>query len=135
MPTQTFAHEHSWQHHSQQLQCGNNASIQWENTMWPIHKMESFFKVFIYLFLGRGKGREKERERNIHVWLPLTCPFLGTWPATQACALTGNSTGDPLVCRLVLKPLSYTSQGSKTLLYISSVNLDLRVKKKIIPIS
>ena len=25
---------------------------------------------------------------------------LGTWPATQACALTGNRTGNPLVCRL-----------------------------------
>ena len=26
-------------------------------------------------------------------------PLLGTWPATQACALTGNWTGDPLVHR------------------------------------
>ena len=24
-------------------------------------------------------------------------PLLGTWPATQACALTGNRTGDTLV--------------------------------------
>ena len=47
-----------------------------------------FFKDFIYLFLERGKGREKERERNINVWLPLTRPLLGTWPAT----LTGNWT-------------------------------------------
>ena len=38
-------------------------------------------------------------------------PLLGTWPATQACALTGNQTGDPLVCRPALQPLSYTSQG------------------------
>ena len=43
------------------------------------------FKDFIYLFLE--KGREGEMERNINVWLPLTCPLLGTWPATQACAL------------------------------------------------
>ncbi|KAF6084333.1 hypothetical protein HJG60_008604 [Phyllostomus discolor] len=28
-----------------------------------------------------------------------------------ACALTGNRTGDPLVRRPVLNPLSYTSQG------------------------
>ena len=27
--------------------------------------------------------------------LPLACPQLGTWPATQACALTGNQTSDP----------------------------------------
>ena len=30
---------------------------------------------------------EKERERNINVWMPLTWPALGTWPAIQACAL------------------------------------------------
>ena len=38
-------------------------------------------------------------------------PLVGTWPTTQACALTGNRTSDPLVCRLALNPLSYTSQG------------------------
>ena len=51
------------------------------------------------------------RDRNINVWLPLTHPPLGTWPATQAHALTGNRTGDPLVRRSVLNPLSHTSQG------------------------
>ena len=49
-----------------------------------------FLKDFIYLFLERGEGREKKRERNINVWLPLACPPQGTWPTTQACALTGN---------------------------------------------
>ena len=44
----------------------------------------------MYLFLERWERKEKERERNINVWLPLTHPLLGTWPATQACALTGN---------------------------------------------
>ena len=67
------------------------------------------FKDFI-CFLERG--REGERERNISVWLPLVCPQLGLWAATQACALTGNQTSDPLVCRLALNPLSHTSQGS-----------------------
>ena len=37
-----------------------------------------FFKIFIYLSFERQEGREKERERNIDVWLPLTCPLLGT---------------------------------------------------------
>ena len=69
----------------------------------------NFFKL-VY-FLERGEGKEKERKRNINVWLPLTLSLLGTWPATQACALTENSTGDPLVHRLALNPLSYTSQG------------------------
>ena len=57
------------------------------------------FKRF-YLFIFRGERREEERERKINVWLPLPRPVLGTWPAIQACALTGNRTGDSLVCRL-----------------------------------
>ena len=57
--------------------------------------------------------REKERERNMNVWLPPTCSHLGPWPATQACALTGNLTGDPFVCRPALNTLSHTSQGCK----------------------
>ena len=64
----------------------------------------------IYLFFEE-EGRVKERERNINVWLPLTWPRLGTWPATQARALTGNQSSDPLVRRPVLSPLSHTSQG------------------------
>ena len=70
-----------------------------------------FKKDFIYLFLERRKGRKKEREKNVNVWLPFAQPPLGTWPVTQACALTGNWTGEPLVCRLVLNPLSHTSQS------------------------
>ena len=48
-----------------------------------------FFKRF-YLFVLERRKEEKERERNINVWLPLAHPPLGTWPATQACALSGN---------------------------------------------
>ena len=36
-----------------------------------------------------------ERERNINVWLPLASPLLGTWPATQACALDWESNQRP----------------------------------------
>ena len=46
-----------------------------------------FFKILFIYFLERGGGREREREGSINVWLPLTRPLLGTWPATQACAL------------------------------------------------
>ena len=70
-----------------------------------------FFKDFIYSFLERGEGKDKERERNINVWLPLTCPPLGTWPVTQACALTGKGTSNPLVRRPALSPLSHTSRA------------------------
>ena len=82
-----------------------------------------FLKYFIYLFSERGEGREEERERNINVQLPLTRPLLGTWPATQACALTGNRTSDPLVCRPALNPLSHTSQGKIMFLTASSWTL------------
>ena len=53
------------------------------------------------------------RERNINVWLTLTHLPPGTWPTTQASALTGNRTSDPLVCRPDFNPLSHTSQGIK----------------------
>ena len=63
-----------------------------------------FFKILLYL---RGKGREKERERTINVWLPLSPPLLGTWPTTQACALTGKPNCDPFclqVCAQSTEP-------------------------------
>ena len=50
-------------------------------------------------------------ERYID-WLPLARSLLGTWPTTQACALTKNRTSEPLVLQLVLSPLNHTSQGS-----------------------
>ena len=39
----------------------------------------TFLKRFYLLISDRGEGR----ERNIHVWLPLACPPLGTWPGSQ----------------------------------------------------
>ena len=84
---------------------------------WPFRKSLSLslslsLSSFLLFFLSqRGEGREKERERNITVWLPLACPQLGTRPTTEACALTGNQTNNPLVCRPAHNPLSHTSQG------------------------
>ena len=93
----------------------------WTYQMPPNRRLKKK-KRFIYLFLERGKGREKERERNINVWLPLTWPLLGTWPATQACALTGNWTGDSLVCRPALNPLGHTSQGLDCIFLLGKTN-------------
>ena len=58
----------------------------------PLSLSLFFFKIlFIYLFIFReGERKEKEGERNINEWLSLACPLLGTFPATQACVLTGN---------------------------------------------
>ena len=74
-------------------------------------KTLNIFKRFYYLFFReRGKGeRKRGREtlmckRNINC-LPLAHFQLGTWPATQACALTGNLNGDLLVvCRPGTQP-------------------------------
>ena len=77
--------------------------------------------LFIYLFLEGEDRKEKERERSFNVWLPLAHPLLGTWSTTQACALTGNQTGDPLLCGPALHPLSHTNQGHyRSLLQIFS---------------
>ena len=71
-----------------------------------------FFLNYLFIYFQReGEGKEKDRERNINVWLPITHPFLGTWPATQACVLTGNQMDDPLIHRPELSPLSYTSRA------------------------
>ena len=52
-------------------------------------------------------GREREREGEKH-----QCMAASHVP--PACALTGNQTGDPLVHRLALSPLSHTSQGTNS---------------------
>ena len=78
-----------------------------------------FLKILFISFLERGEGKEKERERNIDVWSPLAHCKMGAWPATHACALTGNRTGDPLVRKPTLNPLSYTSQGC-TMYFLNS---------------
>ena len=83
-----------------------------------ISKKPYFFTdfIFIYLFLERRGGKEKEREQNSNVWLAYAHPLLGTWPTTQACALTENWTVNPLVRRPALNPLSHTSYGEPDIL-------------------
>ena len=81
---------------------------------FSLHNILFYLKI---LFIFReGEGREKDRERNTNVWLSLVYPLLGAWPATQACALTGNWTSDPSVRRLVFNPLSHTNQGTHNIL-------------------
>ena len=64
-----------------------------------------FLKIlFIYFQIVWKGGRTRRREgEKHHVWLPLMCPQLGMWPATQACALTGNQTHDPSVYGTMLQ--------------------------------
>ena len=68
-------------------------------------------KRFIYLFLEMG-GREGEREGEKHPCVVAShASPTGDLACTPACAVTENRTGDPLVHRPALNPLSYTSQG------------------------
>ena len=70
------------------------------NTIHTLKILSILFYLYFLkiLFIFReGEGKEKERkkdrktsmcERNID-HLPLTCPQLGTWSKTQACAQLG----------------------------------------------
>ena len=64
----------------------------YRETSLCVHWFFFFFKISFIL-----RGKEGERERNINAWLPLEHPLLGIWPATEACALTGNRISDPVV--------------------------------------
>ena len=69
-----------------------------------------FKKDFIYLFLERRERKETGKDTQ-RIGCLSCAPPTGDLPVTQACALTGNRTSNPLVLRLVLSPLSQTSQG------------------------
>ena len=98
-----------------------------------IHILQEFkflknFNRFYLFILKRGEGREREGERTLMCKrrLPLARSQWGTWPATQACALTGNRTSDLQVHRLVLNPLSHTRQGR--------INLNVKsISTKVLP--
>ena len=98
--------------------------------------MRAYFRdlkmFFIYLPLDRGEGRKRGREASVCGCLSLA-PLLGTWPATQACALTENGTGDPLVHSLAFNPLSHTSQGCKKFLHADYLYLYF-ILKDILPL-
>ena len=47
--------------------------------------LKNLFQILFTYCLERGEGRERNSDQ-----LSLSCPQLGTWPTTQACALTGN---------------------------------------------
>ena len=90
-----------------------------------------FFFLRCYLFTFReGEGREKEREID---QLPLTRTQPRTWSATQACALTGNRTGDPLAHRPALSPLSHPSSSAHSLFLISHCPSRVSCPKWVLP--
>ena len=118
--------------------CSHCTASMAKNKLTSTHLTFYFFKKKI-LFILRERGREKERERNTDVrnklgLVALTRPQLGTWPAVQACALTGNWTGD---LRFVGRcPTHWAKPGRANPLLLTKVNskwtMDLNVKHKTI---
>ena len=85
------------------------------------YSISPYFFLRFYLFIFRdekeGRKRRREREGEEHQCVVVSCASpTRDPPATQACALTGNRTGDPLVHRLGLSPLSHRSRGQMILL-------------------
>ena len=97
-------------------------SNSWHLGIFLYFKSSDFFSFFLRFILysywkerGKEKGgerqRERERERERGRWereISISCllhvPWLGIKFTTQACTLTRNRTGSPLVCRKVLQP-------------------------------
>ena len=81
--------------------------LNWKIKIHPANIFWLFLKKRLYLLIFREKRQEGETsmyETNID-WLPPALPQLGTRPTTQACALAGNWTSSPSVCRPALNPL------------------------------
>ena len=82
--------------------------------------------LFIYLKEREREGEREERNidaQELYQSVVLTHPQLGTWPATQPYALTGNWTGDLSVCRQMFNSLSHTSQGNTPKLFEKALSV------------
>ena len=91
------------------------------NLLIPLYFETSVWKLFLRLYLFIFKRAGKEGRTSVCGCLSHARPCLETWPATQACPMTGNWTGNSLVCRPVLSPLSHTSQSSVWKLNLYSI--------------
>ena len=75
------------------------------------YKSLPFFNIYLFI---KERGWEGEREgEECQLVASLTRPLPGTGPATQACALTGNGTGDPSLLQGDGQ-LSHTGQGTQS---------------------
>ena len=79
-----------------------------------------FLRISFFLSFQR-EGKEKERERSLIVWLPLTCPLMGTWPATQACALDWDSNQWPFGSQAGTQSTDPHQPGLQMLIFCFSV--------------
>ena len=102
-------------HHGRAAACPDGgAEERWSDLPLKI----LFKKIFIFDFRERGWERERGRETSIGCLLYTS---QGTEPATQACVLTENQTGDLSVLGMMPNQLSHTSQGQTCILMEGSV--------------
>ena len=73
-----------------------------------------FKKFSLFIFRERGK-REKEKERNLKCVVASHGPPTGDLAHNPGMCPDWELNLQPLVHRLVLNPLSHTSQGSNSL--------------------
>ena len=125
--------------------CTKSIGVLWSSKQYLLVSVIFKKVLFIYSFF-REKGREGDRQgekqscvRSVASHRPPTGhlapnwapgPQPGTWPSTQARALTGNGTSNILVPRLVLSPLSHTYQDYLSFEfkeYFSILTLDSKV--------
>ena len=93
------------------LHAHSHVSIHMTTPDFPVFSLPFFFFRF-YLFIFREQGREGERKGEKHQCVVASCaPPTGDLGCNPGMCPTGNQTGDPLVPRPALNPLSHTSRG------------------------
>ena len=95
----------------------------------------NFLKRFCLFIFRQKERRDKERERNINVWLPLACPLLGTWPATQACASNWVSNLQPFGSQASTQPTKPHQPGPFLIFWGISILLSTVASPVCIPTS
>ena len=89
---------------------------------WFFLFKKNYFRFYLLLVEEKG-GRKRSRETLMcESYIQLVAshkpPVWGTWPATQACALTGNWTSNILVHRPALDPLCHTAVADEGFLML-----------------
>ena len=90
-------------------------------TCWELNFI-IIFNFYFYVFIfrdreGEKEGEEHRRERETSISCLSQAPGPGTETAAQACALSGNPTGDLLCCGKMPSQLSQTGQGQTIFIY------------------
>ena len=92
----------------------NELYICYSSTIRIMLVLKKRFYLFIF-WRERGKEGERKgekycRKKETSIGCLLYVPWQGTKPATQACTLTGNRTGDLPLCGMMSNQLTHIGQ-------------------------